>query len=282
MSREAGMIEATFQGRLGEFTLDAQFTTPAAGVTVLFGPSGCGKTTLLRCMAGLEHLPGRLIVEGEVWQDETRFLPAHQRPVGYVFQEASLLPHLSVRRNLLFGFQRTQDERRIDLDQVITLLGLEHLLERGVARLSGGERQRVAIGRALLSQPRLLLMDEPLASLDRARKAEVLPYLERLHNDLAIPILYVTHDPSEAMRLGDRQITLSDGRTGPLIENHDATAGARLAARLEDVGPERLFEDLCTAGGPPELARLTIAALLAGLPPWQVHDTPVGTEGPSP
>lgn len=272
MSRALGRIEARFSGQLGDFTLDAHLNTPAAGVTVLFGPSGCGKTTLLRCVAGLERLPGRLVVEGEVWQDEVRFLPAHQRPVGYVFQEASLLAHLSVRRNLLFGFQRTRDEQRITLDQVVDLLGLDHLLERGVARLSGGERQRVAIGRALLSQPRLLLMDEPLASLDRARKAEVLPYLERLHSDLAIPILYVTHDPAEAARLGDRQITLSEGRTGPVIDTRDEAQGARLAARLAEVGPERLFEDLCATGVPPELAQLTLAALLAGLPPWRISD----------
>lgn len=264
------MIEASFRGRLGEFTLAAEFCIPAAGVTVLFGPSGCGKTTLLRCIAGLERLPGRLVVDGEVWQDEARFRPAHQRPVGYVFQEASLLTHLSVRRNLLFGFQRTRDEQRINLDQVVALLGLDHLLERGVARLSGGERQRVAIGRALLSQPRLLLMDEPLASLDRARKAEVLPYLERLNSDLALPILYVTHDLAEAARLGDRQINLHEGQTGPVIDSRDGAEDARLAARLAELGPERLFEDLCAAGVRPDLAQLTLAALLAGLPPWPV------------
>lgn len=274
MSAEGGMIEAHFQGRLGDFRLDAELRTPAAGVTVLFGPSGCGKTTLLRCVAGLERLPGRLVVDGAVWQDEARFLPAHRRAVGYVFQDASLLAHLSVRRNLLFGFRRTRDERRIDLDQVVGLLGLEPLLERGVARLSGGERQRVAIGRALLSQPRLLLMDEPLASLDPARKAEVLPYLERLHGDLAIPILYVTHDRAEAARLGDRQVLMQQGRTGPVVERHDGTEGARLAARLKEVGPEKLFEDLCAAGAPPDLARLTLTALLAGLPPWQAPAAP--------
>ncbi|MFT4933903.1 MAG: molybdate transport system ATP-binding protein [Pseudoalteromonas distincta] len=269
-----GLIEASFRGRLGAFALNADFITPAAGVTVLFGPSGCGKTTLLRCIAGLERLPGRLVVEGEIWQDEARFLPAHQRPVGYVFQEASLLAHLSVRRNLLFGFRRTKDEQRIDLDQVVGLLGLEPLLERGVARLSGGERQRVAIGRALLSQPRLLLMDEPLASLDRARKAEVLPYLERLNSDLAIPILYVTHDLAEAARLGDRQIALNEGQTGPVIDSRDGAGDAGLGARLAEVGPDRLFEDLCAGGAPPELAQLTLAALLAGLPPWRAPDQP--------
>lgn len=268
----SGLIEASFRGRLGAFALNADFITPAAGVTVLFGPSGCGKTTLLRCIAGLERLPGRLVVEGEIWQDEARFLPAHQRPVGYVFQEASLLAHLSVRRNLLFGFRRTKDEQRIDLDQVVGLLGLEPLLERGVARLSGGERQRVAIGRALMSQPRLLLMDEPLASLDRARKAEVLPYLERLNSDLAIPILYVTHDLAEAARLGDRRIALNGGQTGPVIDSRDGAGDAGLSARLAEVGPDRLFEDLCAGGAPPELAQLTLAALLAGLPPWRAPD----------
>ncbi|MDP3174402.1 MAG: ATP-binding cassette domain-containing protein, partial [Phenylobacterium sp.] len=187
----SGRIEAAFKGRLGDFQLDIAFDIPASGVTVLFGPSGCGKTTVLRCVAGLEHMGGRLVVDGETWQDARTFVAPHRRPVGYVFQEASLLAHLSVRRNLLFGFRRARGVKPVALDQVTALLGLDPLLERGVARLSGGERQRVAIGRALLSQPRLLLMDEPLAALDLQRKAEVLPYLERLHDELEVPILYV-------------------------------------------------------------------------------------------
>lgn len=267
MSGEERLIEAAFHGRLGEFTLDVAFNVPASGVTVLFGPSGCGKTTVLRCFAGLERLPGRLSVAGETWQDERLFLPPHRRPVGYVFQEASLLAHLSVRRNLLFGYRRTHGARVIDLDQVVALLGLEPLLERGVDRLSGGERQRVAIGRALLSQPRLLLMDEPLASLDRKRKAEVLPYLDRLHEELAIPILYVTHDHAEAARLGDRMVVLDEGRGGEVVELVGPGNAADLKSRLAAVGPEGLAGELMAAGASRLVASLAVAALQAGLPP---------------
>lgn len=268
MNGTPGMIEAAFKGRLGDFSLEVEIRTPAAGVTVLVGPSGCGKTTLLRCIAGLQHLPGRLIVDGQTWQDEQVFLPVHRRPIGYVFQEASLLNHLSVRGNLLFGFQRSGGAAgRIELTQVVGLLGLEHLLDRGVARLSGGERQRVAIGRALLSQPRLLLMDEPLASLDQARKAEVLPYLEQLPRALSLPILYVTHDPAEAARLGERRIAMSQGR---IVEAAQGRGGGQdgLAARLAQIGPEALRAELALAGIPDEVARLTLAALQGGLAPW--------------
>jgi molybdate transport system ATP-binding protein len=268
MNSEAGMIEATFQGRLGEFTLDAQICVPATGVTVLFGPSGCGKTTLLRCVAGLERLRGRLVVDGAVWQDSGRFMPAHQRPVGFVFQEASLLPHLSVRRNLLFGFLRTEGAKPISLDQVVSLLGLEPLLERGVERLSGGERQRVAIGRALMSQPRLLLMDEPLASLDQARRAEVLPYLERLPAELSIPILYVTHDWGEAQRLGDRRILMTAGHTAEAAPIDKGSGETDLSARMARLGPEGLLAELQQSGIPHEVGRLTLAALQSGLDPW--------------
>jgi len=268
VSEKSGVIEATFKGRLGDFVLDVAIRTPAAGVTVLFGPSGCGKTTVLRCLAGLERLSGRLLVAGDVWQDAERFLPAHRRPVGYVFQEASLLAHLSVSRNLFFGFRRVQGARPVDLDQVVALLGLEPLLERGVSRLSGGERQRVAIGRALLSQPRLLLMDEPLASLDGERKAEVLPYLDRLHSELAIPIIYVTHDPVEAARLGDRMIRLIDGRAGDAFDLRQGATDSHLAARFGEIGPDAMLSELRGAGIPDELARLTISALETGLPPW--------------
>ena len=214
------MIEARFSGRLGGFALDVGFAAPEEGITALFGPSGCGKTTTLRCVAGLERLPGRLAFGGETWQDETRFLPPHKRPVGYVFQEASLFPHLSVTGNLRYGLRRAAD-RGVAFDEVVGLLGLAHLLDRAPARLSGGERQRVAIGRALLSQPRLLLMDEPLAALDRDSKDEILPYLERLHDVLAIPVLYVSHDLAEVERLADHLVLLEGGRVraaGPLAD----------------------------------------------------------------
>lgn len=267
MSGEGRGIEAAFKGRLGAFALDVDLAVPASGVTVLFGPSGCGKTTVLRCLAGLERLPGRLVVAGDVWQDASTFLAPHRRPVGYVFQEASLLAHLSVRRNLLFGFRRAGGEKPIGLDQVSALLGLEPLLERGVARLSGGERQRVAIGRALLAQPRLLLMDEPLASLDQARKAEVLPYLDRLHEELSIPVIYVTHDAAEAARLGDRMIALRDGRAAEVMPLHATRTSDGLRARLSALGPEALTRELVAAGTDATVAALAIAALQAGLSP---------------
>ena len=263
-----GLIEARFQGQLGTFQLEVDLRVPATGVTVLFGPSGCGKTTLLRCIAGLERLAGRLVIDGQVWQDDDRFLPPHRRSVGMVFQEPSLLTHLSVRRNLLFGFARAKGSKPIELDQVVNLLGLEALLERGVARLSGGERQRVAIGRALLSQPRLLLMDEPLASLDAERKAEVLPYLERLHSELAIPILYVTHDRLEAARLGDRMIRMNRGCAAEAVDLDPSGDEAQLAARLAAIGPAALLTELRASGASEALSRLALSALEADLPPW--------------
>jgi molybdate transport system ATP-binding protein len=219
-------IRAAFKGGLGSFSLDAGFVAPARGVTALFGPSGCGKTTVLRCIAGLTRLAdGVCIVAGEVWQDgEGAFLPTHKRPLGYVFQEASLFAHLSVRRNLLFGAPRRGGgaaRARIAFDEVVDLLGVEPLLGRSPAKLSGGERQRVAIGRALLSQPKLLLMDEPLSALDRATKDEILPFLERLRDRLSLPIIYITHSIEEVERLADQIVLMDKGRVigaGPLNE----------------------------------------------------------------
>ncbi len=216
-------ISARFTLALGEFRLDAAFDAPARGVTALFGHSGSGKTTLLRCLAGLERAPdGRLSVNGEIWQDENTFLPIHRRRLGYVFQEASLFPHLDVRRNLEYGWKRIPPgERRVGFDRAVELLGIDHLLGRNPARLSGGERQRVAIARALLVSPDLLLMDEPLAALDLASKADILPYLERLHDDLSIPVLYVSHSPDEVARLADFMVLMEKGKSvasGPLKE----------------------------------------------------------------
>jgi molybdate transport system ATP-binding protein len=221
----AAPIVARFRGALGAFALDAGFEAPMRGVSALFGPSGCGKTTVLRCIAGLQVMQdGYLSIGGEVWQDGLAFRPPHERSVGYVFQEASLFPHLSVRGNLLYGHRRalrrgaTEGARFAD---VVDLLGMQPLLDRSPMRLSGGERQRVAIGRALLSQPRLLLMDEPLAGLDRLSKDEILPYLEALHTALSIPILYVSHDLAEVERLADHLVLLEAGRVvahGPLEE----------------------------------------------------------------
>jgi molybdate transport system ATP-binding protein len=223
---EGETIEVAFKGTLGKFSLDAGFTAPANGVTALFGPSGCGKTTVLRCIAGLTRVSvGICIVGGDVWQDrDGAFLPTHQRPLGYVFQEASLFAHLSVRRNLVFGAPRGDGEAgrgRIGFDEVVELLGITGLLDRAPARLSGGERQRVAIGRALLSQPKLLLMDEPLSALDRATKDEILPFLERLRDRLSLPIVYITHSIAEVERLADQIVLMDKGRVigaGPLDE----------------------------------------------------------------
>jgi molybdate transport system ATP-binding protein len=213
-------IRAEFSGRLGGFALDAAFEVPATGITGLFGPSGCGKSTVLRCLAGLQYLPDGLCdVGGDIWQDANNFRPPHQRPVGYVFQEASLFQHLSVQRNLLYGAPRHAQPSDIAFDEVMELLGLAKLLERSPQNLSGGERQRVAIGRALLSQPRLLLMDEPLSALDRETRDEILPFLERLHARLALPVIYVSHDIAEIERLADHLVLMQAGRViaaGPL------------------------------------------------------------------
>ncbi len=252
-------IEASFAGQLGDhrngFSLDIAFTAPMQGITALFGPSGCGKTSLLRCIAGLNRLPGRLTIGGEPWQDENQglFLPPHQRAVGYVFQEASLFPHLSVEKNLLFGARRAapkhagRDERdgAPSFDDIVDLLGIGHLLERAPELLSGGERQRVALGRALLSRPRILLMDEPLSALDRMTKEEILPYFEALPQALDLPILYVSHDIAEVSRLADRLVLIAKGRKvaeGPLqalLERLDLSpetgrfeAGVVVAARV--------------------------------------------------
>jgi molybdate transport system ATP-binding protein len=205
------VITAAFAGILGDFSLDAAFETPLTGVTALVGPSGSGKTTVLRCIAGLERMTGRLTVAGEVWQDDKIFLPTWRRPIGYVFQEASLFAHLPVQGNLAYGLKRV-GAGDITLSDVTDLLGLAPLLDRSTLRLSGGERQRVAMARALLSQPKLLLMDEPLAGLDREAKGEILPYLERLAASHTLPILYVSHDEAEVARLADRTIRMRKGR----------------------------------------------------------------------
>jgi molybdate transport system ATP-binding protein len=224
MSSEAAIV-ARFRGWLGAFVLDAGFEAPMQGVTALFGPSGCGKTTVLRCVAGLQTLKdGYLSIGDEVWQNGADFRPPYERSVGYVFQEASLFPHLSVRRNLRYGQRRAVrrgTEEATRFDDVVELLGMQDLLNRSPLRLSGGERQRVAIGRALLAQPRLLLMDEPLAGLDRSSKDEILPYLEALHSTLSIPILYVSHDIAEVERLADHLALMEAGRVvacGPLAD----------------------------------------------------------------
>ncbi len=206
-------IEVQLKGPLGQFSLDVAFTVPMKGVTALFGPSGCGKTSVLRSIAGLHKIPGRIVIGTDVWQDKKRFLAPHKRSVGYVFQEPSLFSHLSVHDNLVFGLRRAGEEKHlIAFDEVVQLLGLEKLIHRRPEHLSGGERQRVSIGRALLSQPRLLLMDEPLSALDKQAKEEILPYFERLANHLSLPIILVSHDLSEVERLADHLVSLQQGR----------------------------------------------------------------------
>ena len=200
----------------GGLALDVDTRLPGQGVTAVFGPSGCGKTTLLRAVAGLTRpAPGRVVVNGEVWQDDAQRLwrPTHRRALGLVFQEASLFDHLSVQGNLDFGLKRVPPpERRVALAQAVELLGISHLLTRRPAQLSGGEQQRVAIARALATSPRLLLLDEPLAALDAARKAELLPYFERLTRELNLPMLYVSHSLDEVARLADHLLLLDSGR----------------------------------------------------------------------
>lgn len=207
-------IQTRFHLDYPEFTLNVDLELPGRGVTALFGHSGSGKTTLLRLVAGLIRIQdGRLSVNGEVWQDDRIFLPTHKRPLGYVFQEASLFPHLTARGNLEYGMKRVGNAMDgAALEQAVALLGIGHLLDRRPHQLSGGERQRVAIARALAVQPRLLLMDEPLAALDLKRKQEILPYLERLHDALEIPVLYVSHSPDEVARLADTVVVMEQGR----------------------------------------------------------------------
>ncbi len=219
----AGIL-ARFSINYPGFSLSVDLRLPGSGVTALFGPSGSGKTTCLRAIAGLERpRGGYLSVNGEIWQDDAKsiFVPTHRRPLGYVFQEPSLFPHLSVRGNLEYGLKRAGREEGDGLERTADILGIAALLDRGPEKLSGGERQRVAIARALLTRPRLLLLDEPLASIDLRRRHEILPYLERLHEELEIPSIYVSHMPDEVARLADHLVLLERGNviaSGPLQE----------------------------------------------------------------
>jgi molybdate transport system ATP-binding protein len=210
------MLKVSVQTRRGSFALDAQFDAPLPGVVALFGRSGSGKSTLINVIAGLlQPAGGSICLNGRVLLDTVQRVqvPAEQRRVGYVFQDARLFPHLSVAANLSYGLRRSRAAPFISLDEVASLLGLEPLMQRRTHRLSGGERQRVAIGRALLSQPQLLLLDEPLASLDASRREEVLPYLESLRDQLSIPMVYVSHNFDEVWRLATQLVLMADGRT---------------------------------------------------------------------
>lgn len=222
--------------RLGDFSLDAAFAADG-GVTALFGRSGSGKTSLVRIIAGLTRpAEGRVLLGDELLVDTARriFVPAHRRRFGYVFQEARLFPHLTVRQNLNYGrWFSPKGARTENPDRVVDLLGIAGLLDRQPANLSGGEKQRVAIGRALLASPRLLLMDEPLAALDEERKAEILPYLERLRDEVGIPIVYVSHSVAEVARLADRVVLMADGRIQAIGAASDVLSGPRLTSAAE-------------------------------------------------
>lgn len=255
-------IDVSFTLEYTGFSLAVDLSLPSKGITALFGHSGSGKTTLLRCIAGLERVPhGQLSIDGEIWQDVSRWVPTHKRALGYVFQEASLFPHLSVIGNLHYGLRRASNAQGGSLDQAIDLLGIAHLLDRKPDRLSGGERQRVSIARALAVSPRLLLMDEPLAALDLKRKQEILPYLERLHNELDIPVIYVSHSPNEVARLADHLVVMEGGRvlaSGPLADTLTRLdlpirlgeeAGAILDATVGEVDQEWHLMRVDFAGG---------------------------------
>ena len=235
------MLEVAFEQRLGAFTLDVRFAS-GDGLTALFGWSGAGKTSIVNAIAGLtkpQH--GYIAIDGRALLDTKRgiFIPPHRRGIGYVFQEGRLFPHLTVRQNLQFGRwlaprAATSDQPRFD--DVVELLGIAPLISRRPGRLSGGEKQRVAIGRALLAHPRLLLMDEPLASLDIARKSEILPYLERLRDYARIPIVYVSHAAAEVARLATTVVLIADGRVhavGPVTEIMARAGLYPLAGRFE-------------------------------------------------
>jgi molybdate transport system ATP-binding protein len=209
-------MEIGIKHQQGDFRLSVFFKGAESGVTALYGPSGAGKTSVVNMVAGLQRPDaGRIAINGRCLFDSARHidLPPEKRRIGYVFQDGRLLPHLSVRANLAYGMLRTSADRRfVQLDQVVDLLGIGHLLQRRPAKLSGGEKQRVAIGRALLTSPALLLMDEPLASLDAARKAEVLPFIQRLGREFAIPVLYVSHAMDEIRNLATHMVMMENGR----------------------------------------------------------------------
>jgi molybdate transport system ATP-binding protein len=219
------MIEVQVRGAAGAFRLDVEFAVPEGGVTALFGPSGSGKTTLINMIAGLlRPEAGRIVVNGApVFDSQAGVdIAPHRRRIGTIFQEGRLFPHLTVRANLVYGMNRTPPAQRyVGLDQVVDMLGIGDLLTRRPATLSGGEKQRVAIGRALLASPRLLLMDEPLAALDAARKAEILPFIERLHRDIQVPVIYVSHAMDEVLAIADTMALMAEGRVvavGPVEE----------------------------------------------------------------
>ena len=269
------MLELQVRKKLGSFAIDAEVACETGGIVALFGRSGAGKTSLVNMLAGLLRPDaGRIAVNGGVLFDAERGidLPPERRRLGYVFQEGRLFPHLSVRGNLTYGLKRApRGERHIEIDQIVALLGLEEVIGRRPHDLSGGEKQRVALGRALLANPRLLLMDEPLAALDQARKDEVLPFIERLRDELAIPVVYVGHAMQEIVRLADTMVLMSEGRVievgpvealtsrldlRPLAGRYEA--GAVIEARVVRHEPDFALSELSFAGGTLRVARLDL------------------------
>lgn len=247
-----------------DFNLQVDLQLPSKGISVLYGPSGCGKTTIIRCLAGLEKADsGTVKIGQDVWQDSGRsiFLPSYKRAIGYVFQEASLLPHLNVKKNLEYGLKRTQKRGQEALNTAIELLDIAALLPRHPATLSGGERQRVAIARALALDPKILLMDEPLASLDGPRKQELLPYFKTLQKSLNIPLMYVTHSTQEMTQLADHLVLLERGSVkacGPLNEvlaqsgsptAQGEQASSIIQATLSQQEPEHYLSQVRFTGG---------------------------------
>ncbi len=271
------MLDVAATSRLGALALDVRFQVEAGGITALFGRSGAGKTSIVNLIAGLRRPEsGRIALNGETLFDSERGIdvPPERRRIGYVFQEGRLFPHLTVAGNLRYGMKRVRaDERTVSLDHVVALLGLGGFLERSPAELSGGEKQRVALGRALLSSPRLLLMDEPLASLDASRKADILPFIEGLRDELNIPVVYVSHVIDEIVRLADRVVLISDGHVaaqGPVdnvmsrIDLQPLTgryeAGAVVTATVRGHDADYDLTELAFAGGILQIPGINVAA----------------------
>ena len=276
----SNVISAKFQLNYGDFRFDVDLVLPGKGVTVLLGPSGCGKTTLLRCMAGLERPPqGVLSINGEVWQNSEKnfFLPAHQRNLGYVFQEANLFSHLTVAKNLEFGMKRVSRAPNppTDLNHVIELLGIGPLLKRMPERLSGGEKQRIAIARALVLDPAILFMDEPLASLDVERKQEVMPYLQALQQEFNIPIVYVTHSQEEAAQLADYLVLLKNGQVQ--ASGIAAETWARIDLPLAKDKQAAVVWQAIVTGHEPEY-KLTSVGFNGGSLSLPMIDAPIGAK----
>lgn len=271
-------INAHFRVEYDDFKLDVKLTLPGKGVSALFGHSGSGKTTCLRAMAGLEKLPNSYFAIGdEVWQDSEKdiFVPPYQRDIGYVFQEASLFAHLNVRDNLNFGRKRlAPDKRKVDFKNICNILSLTPLLDRPPTSLSGGERQRVAIARALLTSPKLLLMDEPLSALDHALKQEVLPYLERLQQELEIPIIYVSHSPDEVARLADYIAIIKGGALIKSGELAQVMLDADIGVRFYDGDSTMLYGEVL-AHRKDHLTELAIDSLTLTVPQISL---PTGTK----